>query len=458
MKTILKSNLSQKESPAKYIKILPFLLVGISIVSKLRKIPEIEGIYNKDFIQNIKEISVMCWPIQNSYVRTLTSILYANLFGLSHEDFPIENLMQPLYDNISETNYVSTITATIGYICKYNDFSKLKDHYLELSNIFQKASRLNDSKIWLLNSLRLALEYHKENALIIFKTCFSFLILQYFLVNDLNNLQHFLYSCILQKYFVIISQMEPSKQVSFITIQVQAFLFELYCKFIPVDESLFKKSKLCLMDCVFNYLNLKKEQIFKSMIFKYLLRNFIKLDIHNKNYLATIIDLLTHFIQHNEFPKMLQLDSEINRNILQKFNSINSYISPNRKLEELLINYYNKVLFEELKLKVSTFEENFNFFKEILFSDNFLFKETLASRHSGEKVMSDTKEIEKPHAPCIRKIYKNIIKSESPLEIEISPHTRLFILRCAEQLLTLINLALMKKQGFIHNYFSNFLF
>lgn len=447
LKSNLKSILSQKESQAKYLKIIPFLLIGVSIIFKLRKIPENEGIYDKEFILNLKDISVMGWPIQNNYVRTLTSVLYANLFGLNNEDFSFENLMQPLYENISESNNVATITATIGFICKYNDYSTLKDYYVELSNIFQKASRFNDSKIWLLNSLKLALISHKENALIIFKTCFSFLILQYFLDNDLNNLQHLLYSSIIQEYLIITSQMELPNQNNFITIQFQAFLFDIYCKYIPNDSLLFKKSKLCLINSLFHYLNIKKEQIFQTTNLKYLLRNYIKLDIYKKKQLTTIIELLIFLIHNNDFHKIRTIDPDINRNILQKFNSINSFISPNRKLEETLIIFYNKVLFEELKLKVSTFEENFNFFKEILFSDNFLFKETLASRHSGDKVMSDTKEIEKPQNNSSRKIFKNIIKPESPLEIEISPHTRLFILRCAEQLLTLINLSLMKKQG-----------
>ena len=178
-----------------------------------------------------------------------------------------------------------------------------------------------------------------------------------------------------------------------------------------------------------------------------MLRNFVKLDSSQRKKLQSIVEILIFAIQNNEFPKLSNIDPDFHRNILQKFNSVNSNINPFRRLEETIIVLYNKVLFEELKLKVSTFEENFNFFKEILFSDNFLFRETLAARHSGEKVMNDSKEVEKPKGISIRKIFKNIIKYECPLEIEISAHTRVFILRCAEQLLTMINLSLMKKQG-----------
>ena len=458
LKSNLKSILASKDSQAKNLKIIPFLLIGVSIILKLRKILENDGIYDKEFLENLKDISVSCWQVQNNYIRTLTSILYSNLFGLKLEGFSFEGLMSPLYENITETNHVSTITATIGFICKYNEHSNLKDYYLELSNVFQKASRSNDSKIWLLNSLKLALENHKENALIIFKTCFSFLILQYFLEYDLPNLQHYLYSHILEECMEILSQLDPLKQSSFLTTQFQAFLMDIYCKYLPYDTNLFKKSKLLLINAYFNYLFLKKEQIFKFTNLKYLLRNFIKLDISQKKNLLSVIELLIFSIQNNEFPKMASIDPDFHRNILQKFNSLNSYINPHRKLEENIIVLYNKVLFEELKLKVSTFEENFNFFKEILFSDNFLFRETLAARHSGEKVMSDTKEVEKPKGISIRRIFKNIIKNECPLEIEISVHTRVFILRCAEQLLTMINLSLMKKQGCLSIYikFYNF--
>jgi len=447
LKSNLKSIISTKESQAKNLKIIPFLLIGVSIILKIRKIPENDGIYDKEFTDNLKEMSVLCWPVQNNYIRTLTSILYANLFGWRVEGFSFESLMNPLYENITEINHASTISATIGFICKYNEHSKLKDYYLELSNTFQKASRSNDSKIWLLNSLKLALENHKENALIIFKTCFSFVILQYFLENDISNLQHFLYSNILDKCMEIVSHMESSKQMAFLTPQFQAFLLDIYCKYLPNDSHLFKKSKLLLVNANFNYLFLKKEQIFKHTDLKYLLKNFVKWDISQKKNLLSIIEILIFAIQNNEFLKISSIDPDFHRNILQKFNSINSSINPCRRLEENIIVLYNKVLFEELKLKVSTFEENFNFFKEILFSDNFLFKETLAARHSGEKIMSDTKEIEKSKGNSIRKIYKNIVKHECPLEIEISAHTRVFILRCAEQLLNMINLALMKKQG-----------
>lgn len=444
LKSNLKSILSLKDSPVKHLKLIPFLLIGVSIIIKLRKIPENDGIYDKDLIENLKDISVSCWSVQNHYIRTLTSILYANLFGLRLEGFSFEGLMSPLYENITETNHMSTITATIGFICKYNEHNQMKDCYLELSNIFQKASRSNDSKIWLLNSLKLALEHHKDNALIIFKTCFSFLILQYLLDNDLNNLQHFLYSSILDKCLVIVNQMESAKQTNFLTLQFQAFFMEIYCKFIPNDTGLFKKSKLLLINAYFNY---SQSSFFKSTNLRYLLRNLMKLDITQKKRLTWVIELLISSIQKNEFTKITSIDPDFHRNILQKFNSLNSSINPQRKLEEIIIVLYNKVLFEELKLKVSTFEENFNFFKEILFSDNFLFKETLAARHSEEKVMSDTKEVEKPKNNSFRKIFKNIIKHENPLEIEISVHTRVFILKCAEQLLTMINLNFMKKQG-----------
>lgn len=447
LKNNLKSILASKDSQVRNLKIIPFLLVGVSIILKLRKIPENDGIYDKEFMENLKEISILCWPIQNNYIRTLTSVLYANLFGLQVEDFPLDSLMKPLYESITESNYMSTVTATIGFICKYNDFTKLKDYYVELSNIFQKASRSNDSKIWLLNSLKLALESHMENALIIFKTCFSFLILQYFLDSDLNNLQHFLYSHILCKCLTIISQLDPQKQAEILTKQFQAFFIDIYLKFIPNDSDLFKKSKLILINAYLNYLFLRKEQMFKLINFKYLLRNFVKLDSSQRKKLQSIVEILIFAIQNNEFPKLSNIDPDFHRNILQKFNSVNSNINPFRRLEETIIVLYNKVLFEELKLKVSTFEENFNFFKEILFSDNFLFRETLAARHSGEKVMNDSKEVEKPKGISIRKIFKNIIKYECPLEIEISAHTRVFILRCAEQLLTMINLSLMKKQG-----------
>lgn len=300
----------------------------------------------------------------------------------------------------------------------------------------------------------MALENHKENALIIFKTCFSFLILQYFLDNELNNLQHYLYSHILDRCLVIISQLDPQRQASILTPQFQAFLMDIYLKFLPNDSSLFKKTKLILINAYLNYLFLRKESMFKLINLKYLLRNFVKLDVSQKKKLHSIVEILIFAIQNNEFPRLANIDPDFHRNILQKFNSVNSNINPVRRLEESIIVLYNKVLFEELKLKVSTFEENFNFFKEILFSDNFLFRETLAARHSGEKVMNDTKEVEKPKGASIRKIFKSLIKHECPLEIEISAHTRVFILRCAEQLLTMINLSLMKKQGKLIIFFS----
>ena len=147
LKSNLKSILASKDSPVKNLKIIPFLLVGVSIILKLRKIPENEGIYDREFVENLKEISILCWPVQNNYVRTLTSVLYANLFGLQVEGYSFESLMKPLYESITESSSMSTVAATIGFICKYNEYAKLKDSYVELSNIFQKASRSNESKV-----------------------------------------------------------------------------------------------------------------------------------------------------------------------------------------------------------------------------------------------------------------------------------------------------------------------
>lgn len=340
-----------------------------------------------------------------------------------------------------------TVSTIIGYICKYNDFSLIEPLNLELSNIFLKSSRIQEAKPWLLLSLKLCLENHKENALNVFKACFSFVFLDYLLENELNTLKYYLYSSMIEQFMHILLNMEASKIKNNLTLQIQELCLDLYGKFIPKENRLNKLAKLKLINSYFILSSIQKETTFKTTTLKYIMRTILKNDVNQKNEILKNCEILTMNINFGDFPKMHSLDPDFDRNLLQKFNALNSYIEPSKKVEESIMNLYHKVLFEELRLKVSTFEENFNFFKEILFSDNFLFRETLAARHSNEKVMNDNKEIEKNKINQLRKNWKLLIRKESPMEIEISPSTRVFILKCAEQLLLIINLGLMKKQG-----------
>lgn len=92
-KTNLKTILGAKESPTKDLKIIPFLLIGVSIVLKMKRLPESEGIYDLELAGHLKEISMLCWSSNNSYNIIINSVLYANLFALNLNEMN-ESLMK----------------------------------------------------------------------------------------------------------------------------------------------------------------------------------------------------------------------------------------------------------------------------------------------------------------------------------------------------------------------------
>ena len=94
----LKTVLSTKDSPTKVVKLMPFLMTGISIVESILKYKDnpsvLETICDKEVIGYLKNVSIACWGINNQYIRTLSGVLYAKIFAISVKEVTHEALLQ----------------------------------------------------------------------------------------------------------------------------------------------------------------------------------------------------------------------------------------------------------------------------------------------------------------------------------------------------------------------------
>ena len=118
----LQTILNTKDFVNRHIKIVPYLLVAIFIARQLREKQKLQSHHpiDKLIVVGLMELSQSCWSYQQGLVRTLTSLLYAQLFDIKTKELNQEELMKPLYDGISVVDKSATVTAIIGYMCKYN--------------------------------------------------------------------------------------------------------------------------------------------------------------------------------------------------------------------------------------------------------------------------------------------------------------------------------------------------
>ena len=112
--------LSLKDQAEKCQKLLPLLLLTLIIVQKFNDIGEIP--IDTSILEEIQQISFLCWGIQNNHIVLISASIFAYLFKFKSNQKYYDHLVEQLFDNITNIELMYTISAVIGLTCKYNSF------------------------------------------------------------------------------------------------------------------------------------------------------------------------------------------------------------------------------------------------------------------------------------------------------------------------------------------------
>jgi len=423
----VKNSHAAKDPFLRIQKLFSLLVITLAIVNKIyheNKGEEVE----MEMLEVFKEICESSWTFVNNHARITCALIYAMLFKLSKSTDFQDTLMRNLYDGLSDPVKAPTISVVVGCIFKFHPQMD-KKLFIQLVNIFQKSSRNQDgtNAIWLINSLRLGLEHAPDYSRDLIKACLPFL-MRYHYENKTSGRVSFIAWCYLIEIL--------TKRINSLNIErmyhIDALVVDLDNTDFVIPDNFLKDAKLTLTSAILN-----NQQLHNQIKLKYT-KYLVKM-LHSPSRAGKIprlpekaYELTQSLVEKGETEQINLFDSKFNQIYLDKMNSICNKRDPEVEKIEKIYHRFLTVQLQLLKLKLSSFEDQLLFFKEYVFPEK---------EHIQE---GENKEGDKPLSSA------HIGKIEFNKDFGVALKTRVYALRCIENLLQYTNVQTFKAKDVVN--------